>query len=170
MKMLCELLERYLKNELNKKDKELFENHIKECAFCAKQVELDREVTHYLNSIPKVKVPGNFSTAVMEKIHEHKQKVIGWYVYAAVAFMSFLSVVFVVGLIGLDNFISDAVSLGHSVYDFANSLVTAIITLSGTLYNVLTPGKVNGVVLIFAFMIILTVFLKSIKLFASVEK
>ena len=170
MNRLCQLLERYLKDDLNKEEKLLFESHMVKCAHCRKEVELLREVDEYLNAIPKVKVPDNFSNIVLEKIHQHKKAVAGWYLYGAFAFLSFVAALFAIAAVGVNSFVNNFVFLGKSLYNFASSLLTAVVTLSGSLYNALTPGKVNGIVLTMAFVIIFLVFLKSIKLFSSVER
>ena len=170
MKKLCELLERYLQGDLKKNEIEVFENHLLECEKCKKEVELEKEVEEYLNSIPKVKVPDNFSNIVIEKIYNHKQKVQSWYIYAVVAFVSFVSALFAGTVIGWKNVADSAIYFGESVYNLAVSFLTAVITLSGTLYNALTPGKVNGISLIFVFVVVLVIFLKSVKVFSSVER
>ncbi|WP_201327999.1 anti-sigma factor family protein [Thermotomaculum hydrothermale] len=170
MNKVCRLLEDYLKNDLTPEEKDLFDKHLNECENCRREVELLREVEGYLNSIPKVKVPEDFSERVIEKVYEHKRKVAGWYMYAAVFFVSFISAFLAINVIGINKAIQNVVSVGESVYKFAKSVLTAITTLSGTLYSVMTPGKINSVVLTIAFGVILLIFLKSIKLFSSVER
>ncbi len=170
MKKICGLLEDYLMENLDEKNRKLFESHLDECESCRKSVEAFSKIEQSLNSIPKVSVPEGFSASVMEKIYERKEKVLGWYVYGIVAFLSFAVSVVAVYLLGFDYVAAKVYSVASTVYAFASSFSVALSTLSGSLYNSIDFGGLNGVVLTFVFVMICFGFAKSVKIFTREVK
>ncbi len=166
----CQLLEKYLIGELDPEKMLDFENHIKECEFCEKELRLMVEIENYLEEIPKVRPPENFSEEVISKIKTYKKTVAGWYWYLTFSIVLFFAMIFAVSIKGVDKLVNDFMSLVASLHTFTTSVLTAIVTISESVYNILTPGKINGIVLTMVFVIICMIFLKSVKLFSSVER
>ena len=170
MKRLCNMLDDYLEGKLEGRDKEVFESHLLECEHCRREVEAFKKIEGYLNSIPKVKVPDNFSAMVIDKIHSHKKKLADLYIYSIVAVISFISTIVAVSLIGWKNVAENLVLAGRSIYQFAHSFISAVFVLSEVVYDIITPGKVNGFVLTVVFLLVLMVFVKSVRAFSGVKR
>jgi len=170
MNKLCNLLEDYLQENLDKKNREIFEKHLEKCESCRKSVEGFAKIEKSLNSIPKVSVPDDFSASVMERIYARKEKILGWYFYGITAFLSFILSAVVVYLLGFDYVAEKVYSVVSTVYAFASSFSVALSTLSGSLYNSVDFGGLNGVVLTFVFVMICFGFAKSVKIFTREVK
>lgn len=170
MKRLCNMLDDYLEGKLESRDREVFEGHLLECEHCKREVEAFNQIEGYLNSIPRVKVPDDFSAIILEKIHSHKKRMADLYIYSIVAIISFISTIFAVSLIGWENVVENLIYAGKSIYQVVHSFLSAVFVLSEVVYNIITPEKANGFALTVAFVLVLMVFIRSIKVFSGVKR
>ncbi len=167
MNKVCKLLERYIEGTLSEEKEVLFENHLKYCLNCKREVELYRKVEDNLNLIPSVKVPDVFKDLVMERVREYRKKLIGWSIYGSAVtiflLLSFIGIYF----IGVSKVISSFYFLSKSLCDFAQSFGLAVFTISASLYNCFGVGRFNWLIYLFLFSILSFVFVRSVKSFSK---
>lgn len=69
-KEMRKLISAYMDNELDPKNKEKVETHIKECPYCQKELKELTKLSNTIHSFKKEELPANFRVFVKEKIQE----------------------------------------------------------------------------------------------------
>ncbi len=170
MKKECRLLFDYLQDNLAERVKSAFEYHLEDCERCSSEVKKFREIEKGLDSIPKVKVPETFSFEVIEKIRERKRKIAGWYYYFAVSLSALVFFFFFVGVVGVKRVYANALAFARTLDLFLSSVVTAVATISSSLYNTFYVGRFTSVILILLFGVLGYGFFRSLKVFSKAGK
>jgi len=73
-KKIKKLLQLYIDNTLTFGEKQLVEQHLKECPACRAELKLFSSALRLVESLPEVSTPSNFTEKLMSKISQIKEK------------------------------------------------------------------------------------------------
>ncbi|MBN2244310.1 MAG: zf-HC2 domain-containing protein [Candidatus Aminicenantes bacterium] len=76
--LTIEEIYKYIENELNDQEREKVEKHISTCPRCLKAVEERKLITRAAQSLPDLKLPDDFSQAILNQIFPPKISLKGW--------------------------------------------------------------------------------------------
>lgn len=127
---ISELLSAYIDNEVTAKEKELVEQHIKECTSCKQKLDLMLKTQNILKATPQVPVPETLLKDFEEykkKSEQTEKKVVPFYrnyrIYATIAAIFIFAFVLKSGLWQDDKFVPDTLTQDQKTEQTLNAPV-----------------------------------------------
>ncbi len=74
-KLCQERLSDYIDNQISEEEKQQIENHIRQCSYCAKELENLKFALESLKELPEIDLPQNFSKELSKKIKNEKKPI-----------------------------------------------------------------------------------------------